>query len=147
MRLAHVINDQVTNNDVTIDYVRLTAPRNISIGDSIDIEFLKDYGYILLEYVEAEEPETNLYIEGFNDIIRDGKVFQEWIVREKTYQEKLDDCHRNRVAEYPPYGEFLDAIVKKESGDSSLISEGESQYDAYIQKCLEVKTKYPLPEE
>ena len=43
-----------------------------------------------------------------------------------SYEEK-------RAAEYPPIADYLDGIVK---GD-------QSQIDAYIAKCLEVKAKYP----
>jgi hypothetical protein len=42
---------------------------------------------------------------------------------------------RRRKLEYPPITEYLDGVVK---GD-------QEQIDAYIQKCLEVKTKYPKP--
>jgi hypothetical protein len=42
---------------------------------------------------------------------------------------------RKRKLEYPPITEYLDGVVK---GD-------QEQIDAYIQKCLEVKTKYPKP--
>jgi hypothetical protein len=42
---------------------------------------------------------------------------------------------RKRRFEYPPITDYLDAVVK---GD-------QEQIDEYIQKCLEVKTKYPKP--
>jgi hypothetical protein len=42
---------------------------------------------------------------------------------------------RRRKLEYPPITDYLDGIVK---GD-------QEQIDAYIQKCLEVKAKYPKP--
>jgi hypothetical protein len=41
-----------------------------------------------------------------------------------------------RKAEYPPYSDYLDAVVK---GD-------QEQIDAYIAACQAVKTKYPKPE-
>lgn len=41
-----------------------------------------------------------------------------------------------RQDEYPPIEEYIDGFVK---GD-------QSQIDSYIQKCLEVKAKYPKPE-
>ena len=41
-----------------------------------------------------------------------------------------------RQAEYPPYTDYLDGIVK---GD-------QAQIDAYIAACQAVKTKYPKPE-
>jgi len=41
-----------------------------------------------------------------------------------------------RQAEYPPYTDYLDGIVKG----------NQSQIDAYIAACQAVKTKYPKPE-
>ena len=46
----------------------------------------------------------------------------------KPYYEK-------RAAEYPPYTDYLDGIVK---GD-------QQQVQAYIAACLAVKAKYPKP--
>lgn len=43
---------------------------------------------------------------------------------------------RLRAKEYPDFREYLDGIVK---GD-------QSQIEAYITACLEVKQKYPKPE-
>lgn len=43
---------------------------------------------------------------------------------------------RNRVAEYPPFADYLDGVVK---GD-------QAQIDAYIAACQAVKAKYPKPE-
>jgi hypothetical protein len=41
-----------------------------------------------------------------------------------------------RVLEYPPYTDYLDAVVK---GD-------QAQLQAYIDACLAVKAKYPKPQ-
>ena len=41
-----------------------------------------------------------------------------------------------RAAEFPPYTDYLDGIVK---GD-------QAQIDTYIAACQAVKTKYPKPE-
>ena len=45
------------------------------------------------------------------------------------------EYQRQRAAEYPPAGEYLDGIVK---GD-------QVQIQAYIDACLAVKVKYPKP--
>ena len=45
------------------------------------------------------------------------------------------DYYRKRLYSYPEIGEFLDAWVK---GDNDAM-------EAYRQKCLEVKAKYPKP--
>ncbi len=57
---------------------------------------------------------------------------------EKTYKEK-------RRGEYPPVEDYLDAIVKINSGDETLIQEGKTQLETYIADCLAVKEKYPKP--
>ena len=57
---------------------------------------------------------------------------------ESDYDWLLSECHRKRVAEYPPITELGDALYWKEQGD-------DSKYEKYIQKCDEVKKKYPLP--
>ena len=41
-----------------------------------------------------------------------------------------------RQAEYPPYTDYLDGVVKG----------NQAQIDAYIAACQAVKTKYPKPE-
>jgi len=41
-----------------------------------------------------------------------------------------------RQAEYPPYSDYLDGVVKG----------NQAQIDAYIAACQAVKTKYPKPE-
>jgi hypothetical protein len=55
------------------------------------------------------------------------RLQQEW---EATEYQRL------RAVEYPDFKEYLDGIVK---GD-------QTQMQAYIDKCLEVKAKYPKPE-
>lgn len=60
----------------------------------------------------------------------------EYFRDKRTYSEK-------RAAEYPPITEYLDAQVKINSGDETLIAAGQIQQQTYIQACLEVKTKYP----
>lgn len=46
---------------------------------------------------------------------------------------------RDRLAEYPPLGDFADAIYWNEQGDSSKLA-------AYVAACEAVKVKYPKPE-
>lgn len=49
---------------------------------------------------------------------------------------KNQEYKRKRLMEYPPIAEYIDAVVK---GDQEAIQ-------AYIDACLEVKSKYPKPE-
>lgn len=55
------------------------------------------------------------------------RLQQEW---ENTEYQRL------RAREYPDFKDYLDGLVK---GD-------QAQMQAYIDKCLEVKAKYPKPE-
>jgi len=56
-------------------------------------------------------------------------------IRNLAVQEKLDAMTyaEKRAAEYPPYTDYLDGIVK---GDNA-------QVQAYIDACNAVKNKYP----
>jgi len=40
-----------------------------------------------------------------------------------------------RAAEYPPFADYLDGVVKND----------QAQIAAYVQACLTVKAKYPKP--
>jgi len=53
---------------------------------------------------------------------------------EAEYDNK--EYQRKRAAEYPPYTDYLDGVVKG----------NQVQIDAYIAACQAVKTKYPKPE-
>ncbi len=48
------------------------------------------------------------------------------------------EYQRKRMFEYPDLGEFVDAFYWMQKGDNTKM-------DAYIQKCDEVKSKYPKP--
>lgn len=51
------------------------------------------------------------------------------------YDWLLSECHRKRKEEYPKIEDWMDAMVKND----------EQQKQDYIDKCLEVKSKYPKP--
>jgi hypothetical protein len=58
---------------------------------------------------------------------------------DETAVQKYVDDHAyiaKRAAEYPPYSDYLDGVVKG----------NQTQIDAYIAACQAVKTKYPKPE-
>lgn len=83
--------------------------------------------------VEASEPvvrasDGNLYLES-----------QAPSAPAPTYQEL-------RAAAYPDIREYLDAQVKINSGNETLVAEGQSQLEDYYQACLAVKAQYPKPE-
>lgn len=78
-----------------------------------------------------------VYIETAELIVRSWELIE---TPEPTYSEK-------RAVEYPPIEEYLDAMVKINSGDEALIAAGQAQLDFYYQACLAVKARYPKPEE
>jgi hypothetical protein len=59
-------------------------------------------------------------------------------IEAERLQKEWEDVEyqRLRAPEYPDFKEYLDGLVK---GDSA-------QMQSYIDKCLEVKSKYPKPE-
>jgi len=59
----------------------------------------------------------------------------EW--ERQTKISELSQYKMQRMMEYPDFREYLDGIVK---GDTE-------QVQAYIDKCNEIKAKYPKPEE
>lgn len=77
------------------------------------------------------------YVDENNKIVRKWEAVVE---PEKSYAEK-------RAAEYPPIAEYLDAMVKINSGDETLAADGQEQLNAYYRACLDVKARYPKPEE
>lgn len=77
--------------------------------------------------VDGLRPYTEL--EEANADLKDAEFFTEQAELAKT------EYQRQRAAEYPPAGEYLDGIVK---GD-------QVQIQAYIDACLAVKAKYPKP--
>lgn len=78
---------------------------------------------------DVEKFEGNYYREGF------------------APQQPEPSYEEQRVEEYPPMADFLDAQVKINSGDEVLMAEGQAQLDKYVADCLAVKAKYPKPEE
>ena len=58
-------------------------------------------------------------------------------IEEVKKEEIFYQYREKRLAEYPPFSEYLDAIVKND----------DDQLQKYIDSCLKVKEKYPKPEE
>lgn len=60
----------------------------------------------------------------------------EWNLPEGDLIKILNSQYKEkRKEEYPPIEDYIDGVVK---GD-------QNQIDEYIQKCIEVKSKYPKP--
>lgn len=88
--------------------------------------------------VEETQPSADLklpqkyYIENEDKII---SVYADAYI-EPNYREK-------RMAEYPDPREYLDAMVKINSGNEEMAKNGEQQLQKYYELCLAIKQKYP----
>jgi hypothetical protein len=98
-------------------------------------EKTRENAYKVTTIVDGVEHTFNCVIA--NDTIEDLDEIVQWnidnlnapfILPHPTYADK-------RISEYPPITDYLDGVVK---GD-------QIQIDEYIQKCLEIKAKYPKP--
>lgn len=121
----------------------VAAPNSINKGKTVyqnynlpaNAEMLLADGY---KPVEETIPSPDIkhpkkyYVENEDKIIA---VYAETYV-EPDYREK-------RASEYPDFREYLDAMVKINSGSEELISDGKVQLQNYYNLCLKVKEKYP----
>lgn len=91
-------------------------------------------------YTNQQYAELAIYCNQNNCHIEDKETYLESVANppapELTYAQK-------RVAEYPDMAEYLDAMVKINSGDETFVQAGQIQLATYIADCLAVKTKYP----
>ena len=71
-------------------------------------------------------------------------VETETAIEERAEYHQLGYQELRRQA-YPGFEMLCDALVKINSQDERLIPEGEKQLAAYVQTCLQVKSKYPKP--
>ena len=78
-----------------------------------------------------------------NIVVIHGDVAYDASGNEVAYDKSAVDAYvddhayiAKRQAEYPPYSDYLDGVVKG----------NQAQIDAYIAACQAVKTKYPKPE-
>jgi hypothetical protein len=76
----------------------------------------------------------------------DAYIDQYFYGRVDVQQWKKDHYRILRSRHYPPIADFIDAQVKIQSGDATLLSEGDAEMQAYVSKCLDVKAKYQKPE-
>lgn len=91
-------------------------------------------------YTNQAYAELAIYCNQNNCHIEDKGSYLESVINppapEPTYAQK-------RAAEYPDMAEYLDAMVKINSGDETLAQAGQTQLATYVADCLAVKAKYP----
>ena len=66
-----------------------------------------------------------------------------WNINKTVSEWRLENYAQLRRWAYPPMAEFNDAQAKLNSGITELESEGQNQLDNYVQKCLDVKARFP----
>lgn len=90
---------------------------------------IKDNLYENIEWAEPPVKEGGQTLPSFEEVEAEVKRLKDkW---------EYNEYQRLRAKEYPDFKEYLDGIVK---GD-------QQQIQSYIDKCLEVKAKYPKPED
>lgn len=133
----------------------------------IDVEAVAQVGTALIPAVgiegevgyQAEIPASVDYVPAIEEVshleyfyILPKIEHEEWYC-EANYTIEVEDTESNayklanyaklRASEYPDMKEYLDAQVKKESGNDALIAQGIAQEAKYIADCLLTKAKYP----
>jgi hypothetical protein len=98
-------------------------------------EKTRENGYKVTTIINGVEHTFNCIIA--NDTIEDLDEIVQWNIDNLSapFVEPQLSYVDKRKNEYPPIEDYIDGVVK---GD-------QSQIDEYIQKCLEVKAKYPKP--
>ena len=100
-------------------------------------EKIRENGYIVTTIVNGVEHTFNCIIA--NDTIEDLDEIVQWNIDNLStpFVEPQLSYVDKRKNEYPPIEDYIDGVVK---GD-------QTQIDEYVQKCLDVKLKYPKPTE
>ncbi len=101
-----------------------------------------DGGYVFREFHDyplAYDPAKEILVFSHYELNEKDcyKIYQK---KEISFDAKLNHVYEERRKAYPSLGDFADAFVKMQNGDSTQMNE-------YVQACLAVKTNYPKPEE
>ena len=100
-------------------------------------EKTRENGYKVTTIINGVEHTFNCIIA--NDTIEDLDEIVQWNIDNLSapFVEPQLSYADKRKNEYPPIEDYIDGVVK---GD-------QTQIDEYVQKCLDVKLKYPKPTE
>lgn len=110
-----------------------TEPAIEAIPEQLEVSH-----YEVIDQTQGQESELELWLAGNLAVGKypEGYVV-EWIDLEQDYDYKLAKCIEARISEYPTFGEFLNAYF--DGGSPAL--------DELREKRLEIKAKYPKPEQ
>lgn len=131
------INDCVSNNYWGLPERWVQAKELLENGNPEESEHWVWHSehYEDVDVLQTEEKVNEVTGEKNTWVLLKAEYTVEVVDLDNDYDYLLSECHKKRREEYPPVGEYLDAVVK---GD-------EAQVSLYVQKCLEVKAKYPKP--
>ena len=106
----------------------------INKNEIVDVTYIDDVSVLDIKYGIK-----SIMIDGILSDISGNNIVLPSDIEEKRQELILEhnslNYQKRRKLEYPPITDYLDAIVK---GDQSQIND-------YINRCLEVKAKYPKP--
>lgn len=83
-----------------------------------------------------DDTALNIIIQGHIDSFNIQTTVAQW---------RLDNYSELRRWAYPNPVDLSDSVIKMESGDPTLVTEGEAQRAQYVSDCLNVKTRFPKP--
>ena len=109
------------------DFLEGAETKEVILSPAVEEEICEETGEVL-QYAKAAETQT-LYL-------HPAYLIKEDRSRIDSLQYQIELVHQKRRAEYPPIEDYVDAIVKDDA----------EQMQQYIDACLAVKEKYPLPE-
>ncbi len=124
-------------NNGVLNYAPATRGNVLGYNLECNQEQLLKDGYKPVIRLENREKYTDcegvysFHFEETNDTIKEVASYQPYPytqLRRKAYPDMADLC---------------DALVKINSNNEALKSEGENQLKAYVQTCLDIKEKYP----
>ena len=146
--------------ELTVYQAELTAAEDARLAEIARKEDLyarvqtmldRDAGFPAFYAVVSDVPNHAVYLKGLIED-KDRAAEAESLIAQIEGQDFVlaSDIEANeykelRAAAYPPVEDYLDAMVKLNSGDATLASEGQTQLDAYYAACLAVKDQYPKP--
>lgn len=119
-------------SDFRNDYPNVTLPKSYTPSS------LAEYNVFLVKLergIGEYNPLTHKIVNASTPTLINGVWTITRTLVEMPYEEQLMVVERERKKEYPPVDEYMDGLVKGSN----------SQMQDYINKCLEVKLRYPKP--
>lgn len=138
------INTRTLETFPTLNHV--FAALKVTVAGTPDSEWLAKYDIAPVRRGPVPDFDSAAHVLVDADIEKIGGSFiSQYALREKTPEERLEDVHSLRRAEYPDIGDQLDAVMKWAFTETEISLPAELK--SLAAKCMSVKSKYPKPEE